>query len=91
MAQAINRFYGDDLVSNWLFSGIYGLIQKEQHALGLTDMRIMGWLVASRLILALFVFVELKAKAPMMNLTLLTNRHFVGVVILLSLGAGTLP
>lgn len=52
-------------------------------------MRIMVWLVASVLILALFVFVELKAKAPMMNLTLLTNRHFVGVVILaFSLGAG---
>ena len=83
-------FMGMILSAIGLFSGIYGLIQKEQHMhWAWTDMRIMGWLVASVLILALFVFVELKAKAPMMNLTLLTNRHFVGVVILaFSLGAG---
>lgn len=83
-------FMGMILSAISLFSGIYGLIQKEQHMhWAWTDMRIMGWLVASVLILALFVFVELKAKAPMMNLTLLTNRHFVGVVILaFSLGAG---
>lgn len=74
-------FMGMILSAIGLFSGIYGLIQKEQHMhWDWTDIRIMGWLVASVLILALFVFVELKAKAPMMNLTLFTNRHFVGVL-----------
>ena len=83
-------FMGMILSAIGLFAGIYGLIQKEQHMhWAWTDMRIMGWLIASILILAIFVFVELKVKSPMMNLTLLTNRHFVGVVILaFALGAG---
>ncbi|MCZ2492820.1 MFS transporter [Dellaglioa carnosa] len=83
-------FMGMILSAIGLFAGIYGLIQKEQHMhWAWTDMRIMGWLVASIVILAIFVFVELKVKSPMMNLKLLTNRHFVGVVILaFALGAG---
>ncbi len=57
-------FMGMILSAIGLFSGIYGLIQKEQHMhWAWTDMRIMVWLVASVLILALFVFVELKAKS----------------------------
>lgn len=73
-----------------LFSGVYGLIQKEGHShWAWTDMRIAGWLIAFAVIFALFILVENRVKAPMMDLNMFKSVHFVGaIMVALALGIG---
>lgn len=83
-------FLGMLLSAATLFTGIFGLIQKENHShWAWTDMRIAGWLMAAILLLIIFIVVELKVKDPMMNLTMFKQRHFVGATLVaLTLGLG---
>lgn len=73
-----------------LFTGIFGLIQKENHAAwAWTDQRVAGWLIAAVILLVVFVIVELKVQDPMMNLTMFKHRHFIGATLVaLTLGMG---
>ena len=73
-----------------LFAGVYGLIQKESHPhWAWTDMRIAGWLIAFVIILAVFILVEKKVTAPMMDLNMFKSVHFVGAIaVALALGIG---
>lgn len=83
-------FAGMFLSAAALFTGIYGLIQKEGHySWGWTDPRVGGWLIAAIILLVLFIIIESKLKNPMMNLKMFKNRHFVGAVLVaLALGWG---
>lgn len=73
-----------------LFSLIFGLIQKENHAQwGWDDIRIYGWLVAAVVLLVIFILVEKRITSPMMNLDMFKQRHFVGAALVaLALGMG---
>lgn len=73
-----------------LFALIFGLIQKENHAhWNWTDGRIYSWLIAAVVLLVLFIVVEKRSQAPMMNLDMFKQRHFVGAaMVALALGMG---
>ncbi|HEY7619597.1 MAG TPA: MFS transporter [Solirubrobacteraceae bacterium] len=62
--------------SSALFALVYGLIESNSHGWGSTT--VVGSLVASVLLLAAFVAVELLQRAPMFDLALLRKPTFVG-------------
>jgi EmrB/QacA subfamily drug resistance transporter len=57
----------------------YGLIRANEH--GWSPPATWAWLVASPVLLAAFVLVELRTSQPMLELSLLRNRSFVGVLL----------
>jgi EmrB/QacA subfamily drug resistance transporter len=57
----------------------YGLIRANEH--GWSQAATWAWLVASPVLLAVFVLVELRTAQPMLDLALLRNRSFVGVLL----------
>ena len=57
----------------------YGLIHANEH--GWSAPSTWLWLVASPVLLALFVLVEVRTEHPMLDLSLMRNRSFVGVVL----------
>ncbi len=57
----------------------YGLIEANEN--GWSQFGSWGWIVATPLILALFVVVELRSAAPMLDLSLLRNRQFTGILL----------
>ena len=66
----------------------YGLIHANEH--GWSTAGSWGWLVASPVMLVLFVLVETRTRQPMLDLGLMRNRSFVGILLaigLLSLAA----
>lgn len=83
-------FLGMILSAIALFSGIYGLIQKETHtSWAWTNSHVGGWLLVAVVFLILFIIVEAKISAPMMNLKMFKNINFVGsVIIAFTLGSG---
>lgn len=83
-------FAGMLLSAATLFSLIYGLIQKEGHTnWGWTNIHVAGWLVAAVILFAVFILVESKIKAPMIDLNMFKSAHFIGTIIVaLALGIG---
>ncbi|MFV0557674.1 MAG: MFS transporter [Enterococcus sp.] len=83
-------FLGMILSAATLFSGIYGLIQKETHInWAWSNPHVAGWLLLALVFLLLFVLVEAKVENPMMNLKMFKNINFVGsVIVAFALGAG---
>ncbi|CAK1247484.1 DHA2 family efflux MFS transporter permease subunit [Fructobacillus cardui] len=74
-------FAGMFLSAVAIFSAVFGLIQKEDNPhLAWTSPKIALWLLAAAVLLAIFIFVELKIDKPMMNLALFKNKNFVGAV-----------
>ncbi|MGI8680446.1 MAG: MFS transporter [Jatrophihabitans sp.] len=57
----------------------YGLIQANEN--GWSEVGSWAWIVASPVLLAVFVAIELRAAAPMLDLALLRNRSFVGILL----------
>jgi EmrB/QacA subfamily drug resistance transporter len=57
----------------------YGLIRANEHGWG--QPATWAWLVATPVLLAAFVVVEMRTAQPMLDLALLRNRMFVGVLI----------
>jgi MFS family permease len=57
----------------------YGLIRSNEH--GWSAPASWAWLVAAPVLLALFVLVEVRVAQPMLDLALLRNRVFVGVLV----------
>jgi EmrB/QacA subfamily drug resistance transporter len=57
----------------------YGLIEANES--GWSKVGSWGWIVASPVVLTAFVLVELRTKAPMLDMALLRNRRFVGILI----------
>ncbi|SHG08211.1 drug resistance transporter, EmrB/QacA subfamily [Jatrophihabitans endophyticus] len=57
----------------------YGLIEANENGWG--EVGSWGWLVATPVLLAVFVAVELRTRAPMLDLSLLRNGPFVGVLL----------
>lgn len=57
----------------------YGLIEANEN--GWAEAGSWGWIVAAPLLLAVFVAVELRTTAPMLELSLLRNRQFVGILL----------
>ena len=62
--------------STALFALVYGLIESNTHGWGST--MVVGSLVASAVLLAAFVVVELRQRAPMFDFALLRKPTFVG-------------
>lgn len=73
-----------------LFAIIYGLIMKENHAhWSWFNLDVMGWIIAGIVILIIFVIVEAKIKAPMMDINMFKKPHFIGTIIVaFALGSG---
>jgi EmrB/QacA subfamily drug resistance transporter len=57
----------------------YGLIRANEH--GWSQPATWGWLVAAPVLLAAFVVVEARTAQPMLDLALMRNRSFVGVLL----------
>jgi EmrB/QacA subfamily drug resistance transporter len=57
----------------------YGLIRANEH--GWSAPATWGWLVAAPVLLAAFVLVERRTARPMLDLDLMRNRSFVGVLL----------
>ncbi|MEO9138494.1 MAG: DHA2 family efflux MFS transporter permease subunit [Jatrophihabitans sp.] len=57
----------------------FGLIQANEN--GWSEISSWGWIVATPLLLVVFVMIELRTAAPMLDLSLLRNRSFVGILI----------
>ncbi len=83
-------FLGMLLSGGALFTFVYGLIEKEHNFdWAWTDPRVMSWLVAGMVLLAAFIFVELRKPNPMMNLKLFKHANLVGgIFVAFALGAG---
>lgn len=83
-------FLGIILSAGALFSALYGLIQKETHTTwDWTHPQVVYWLIAGVVLLAIFIYVEMKVTNPMMNLAMFKNINFVGsVAVAFTLGAG---
>lgn len=83
-------FLGMFLSAAALFSAVFGLIKKEAAAhVTWTSPDIVFWLVAAAIFLIIFVLVEMKTPAPMMDLKMFTQINFVGAIIVaFALGAG---
>lgn len=83
-------FVGMILSAAALFAAIYGLIHKESNThLAWTSMQVGGWLLAASILMVIFIIVEMKTKAPMMNLKMFKNINFVGsVIVAFALGSG---
>ena len=62
--------------SSGLGALVYGLIETNSHAWG--SGRVVGALVTAAVLLAPFVFVELRQRRPMFDLGLLRNPTFIG-------------
>jgi EmrB/QacA subfamily drug resistance transporter len=57
----------------------YGLIEANEN--GWSHVGSWGWIVAAPVLLAIFVAVEVRTKAPMLDMTLMRNRVFVGILL----------
>jgi EmrB/QacA subfamily drug resistance transporter len=57
----------------------YGLIEANEN--GWSQVGSWGWIVASPALLALFVLVELRTQQPMLDMSLMRNRRFVGILL----------
>ena len=73
-----------DVLGMALFTGsaatlTYGLIRSNEE--GWAEVGSWAWLVAAPVLLAAFVLVEQRIAAPMLDLGLLRNRSFVGVLL----------
>lgn len=66
----------------FLFSAVFGLIQKEENLnLSWLDGKILVWLILALVAFVLFVFVERKVKNPLVDFALLKDKHLVGVLL----------
>ncbi len=83
-------FWGMILSSTAIFSAVYGLIQKENHAqLSWLNPQIAFWLIAAVVLLLVFIVVESRIEKPMMDLFLFKNKNFVGsIIVAFALGSG---
>lgn len=83
-------FLGMILSAGMIFSLVFGLVQKEMHATWTWgNMQVAGYLVASVVFLALFIWRQMSAKNPMMDLSMFKSQTFVGAVLMsFFLGAG---
>jgi EmrB/QacA subfamily drug resistance transporter len=57
----------------------YGLIHANEH--GWSQPATWAWLVASPLVLIAFVLIEVRTRQPMLDLGLMRNRSFVGILL----------
>lgn len=73
-----------------LFAIIYGLIVKESHPHWTwLDPRVSGLIAGGIVIMIVFVFAELKADDPMMDVTFFKRPHFLGTIsVAFALGYG---
>jgi EmrB/QacA subfamily drug resistance transporter len=60
-------------------SATYGLIRANEH--GWASLGSWGMLIAAAVLLAVFVGVEMRSRYPMLDLALMRNRSFVGILI----------
>ncbi len=73
-----------------IFCLVFGLVQKETHINWTwTDPQVIGYIIASLILLAVFIVIEKKIKQPMINLEIFKSWSFNGTAIAsFCLGAG---
>ncbi|QBO36218.1 DHA2 family efflux MFS transporter permease subunit [Periweissella cryptocerci] len=83
-------FLGMLLSAGTIFTLVFGLVQKEMHATwDWGNMQVAGYLVAAVVLFILFIWRQMKAKNPMMDLSMFKSQTFVGAVVMaFFLGAG---
>ncbi|MGR8822824.1 MFS transporter [Leuconostoc citreum] len=83
-------FIGMLLSAGTIFSLVFGLIQKEMHvSWSWSEFQVSGYLIAAIILFVLFIWRQLTATNPMMDLSMFKSTSFTGAVIVaFLLGAG---
>jgi EmrB/QacA subfamily drug resistance transporter len=83
-------YLGMLLSTSMIFSLVFGLVQKEMHAKWTWgNVHVAGFLIAALVLFVLFIWRQLTAKNPMMDLSMFKSSSFTGsVIIAFFLGAG---
>ena len=75
-------YMGMLLSAIFLFSAIFGLIQKEENlTMSWFNLKISGWLILSLISLIVFILHERRIANPLIDFMLLKDKHIVGILI----------